>query len=405
MIDKKHTKPVLRLGSKQRRDTGAKSWRTGLLIIGFMLTVGLSYLAGTLNTSLKQAIVGDSFDTSSIQATYEALKSKYDGDLDDQVLIDGANRGLVEAVGDDYTVYMDAEETQSFNDSLSGEIGGGIGVEIGTRNDQPTIVRVLRDNPAEKVGIMTGDVIMAVNGESVVENTTSEIASKIRGDIGTTVKITVYRDGETKDFSITRDNVDNPSVYYSIDDDIGIITITRFDNDTGSLTREAAEEMKSKDVEGVILDLRGNGGGYVDAAEQVASVWLNNKLVVTEKSGSSVVDEIKSDSDPILEGVPTVVLVNGSSASASEIVAGALQDYDVAEIVGETTYGKGSVQQLLSLPNDASLKVTVARWYTPNGVNISEKGITPDVEVERTGDDVNAGKDPQLDAAKLVLNK
>jgi carboxyl-terminal processing protease len=202
---------------------------------------------------------------------------------------------------------------------------------------------------------------------------------------------------------ITRANVMNPSVYSKVADGIGIMTITRFDDQTGQLARAAAQSFKTQNVKSVILDLRGNGGGYLTAAQDVVGLWLNNKTVVTERTNGKVTDDLKSGSNPILEGLPTVVVVNASSASASEITAGALQDNGVAKLVGVTTFGKGSVQKLINLPEGAELKVTVAKWYTPNGKNISKQGITPDKIVTISADDVNAGRDPQLDAAKALL--
>ena len=195
----------------------------------------------------------------------------------------------------------------------------------------------------------------------------------------------------------------NPSVYSKVVDGIGIMTITRFDDQTGKLARSAAQSFKSQNVTSVILDLRGNGGGYLTAAQDVSGIWLNNKTVVSERTNGKVVDELKSGTNTILEGVPTVVLVNASSASASEITAGALQDHGAAKLVGEKTFGKGSVQKLITLPQEAELKVTIAKWYTPNGKNISKQGISVDKEATLTADDVNAGRDPQLEAAKALL--
>ena len=374
------------------------------MVLAFIFVAGIGYVAGLANASgldskLTELVGGKSIDLSSVQQTYQQLSKNFDGDLDTDALIAGANRGLVEAAGDTYTVYMDKAESESFNDSLSGDIGGGIGVEVGTRNNLPTIVRVLADNPAEKAGMAVGDVITKVNGDSISGKDLNAIVTLIRGDAGTTVKITVSRNGEEKDFNITREKVNNPSAYGEIKNNIGILTITRFDNDTGSLARSIASNFKDKGVKGVVLDLRGNGGGYVTAAQAVAGIWLDNQLVTTERTNGTVTETLKSTGTPILNGVPTVILVNESSASASEIVAGSLRDHKAATLIGKTTFGKGSVQKLIDLSNDAMLKVTVARWYTPNGVNISEKGLTPDKEVTRSTDDINAGKDPQLDAA------
>lgn len=378
----------------------------------FAVVAAVGYLLGTQNgqiVSLVAPIFGQkvytgTLDLSSLQSTYQALKTNYDGTLTDSALIDGANKGLVSATGDQYTLYMTASEKTSFNDDLTGNIGGGIGAEIGLKDSQTVIVRVLDNNPAKEVGLKGGDMILKVNNESTTGWTVGQAVAKIRGDEGTTVKLSIKRDGTTKDYDITRDTIVNPSVYYSIKGGVGILTISRFDNETSSLTKAAANYFASEGVKGVVLDLRYNGGGYVDSAQDVLSLWLDNKVVVSERTGSTVISELKSGKNPVLAGLPTAVLVNSSSASASEIVAGALQDYRIAKIVGNTTFGKGSVQQLISLPNNAQLKVTIARWYTPNGKNITKDGITPDIKVGLTQAGVDAGKHPQMEAAIKSLN-
>lgn len=384
-----------------------RSFSVASALVAFVAIGVLGYFAGTLQ--LHRDFVGGlkgvfseqhSLDTSSLQETYRALRDNFDGEVDQRLIIEGANKGMVEALGDNYTAFLSSSEAEEFNKSLSGDVGSGVGIEVGLRGDQPTVVRVLRDNPAEKAGVRAGDVILAVNDDSTIGATVSATVEKIRGDEGTTVKLTLARDGAKQEVSVTRARINNPSVYSSLVDGVGVMTITRFDNDTGSLARQAARDFKSKNVKGVVVDLRGNGGGYVNAAKAVASIWLDNKVVVVEKSGERVVDEIRSDKgQPILDGIRTVVLVNQSSASASEIVAGALRDHKVATIIGETTFGKGSVQRLLNLSEGAMLKVTTARWYTPSGLTISEKGIQPDKKVDITAEDINANRDPQLDAA------
>lgn len=388
----------------RRQPPRKKQVPTTVMILAFIFVAGIGYFAGSLNggllnTSLGQFMGGKEIDLTSVQNTYNALKDNFDGELNEQKLIEGANKGLVEAAGDQYTVYMNSEESNDFDDALSGNIGGGIGVEIGIRNNIPTVVRVLIDNPAEKAGLEINDSITKVNGESTEDQTLNDVVGKIRGEPGTTVKLTVYRGGAEKEFSITREEVNNPSAYGEVKDGVGILTITRFDDNTGSLARQVALSFKEQNVKGVVLDLRGNGGGYVTAAQAVAGVWLDKQLVTTERSNGKVNEELKSTGSPILNGVPTVVLINKSSASASEIVAGALQDHKAATLMGETSFGKGSVQKLMNLPDGATLKVTIARWYTPSGLNISEKGITPGTVVERTADDINAGRDPQIEAA------
>lgn len=398
---------------KTRSSRGASTRRVpvSVLVLAFVFVTGLGYVAGTFNTQIVGTIAPlfgvrmytGTLDLSSLQATYQTLKANYDGEIDDVALIEGANKGLVEAVGDDYTVYMNKKQTEEFDNGLSGNIGGGVGIELGKRNDVLTVVRLLRDNPAEKAGVMVNDIVVAVNDESTEGKSVEETVTKIRGEAGTTVKLTVYRDSGTKDITVTRAIVNNPSVYSSVENGIGIMTVTRFDDNTGSGARQAAQEFKNQNVRGVILDLRGNGGGYVTSAQELASVWLDRKVVVSERKGQQVIDELKSGSNPLLAGIPTVVLVNASSASASEIIAGAFQDYKIAQLIGEKTFGKGSVQQLIGLPLQAELKVTIARWYTPNGRNISKEGIKPDKEVVRSIEDINANRDPQLDAAKAVF--
>lgn len=387
-----------------RRKQEKRRVPTLVMVLAFVFVAGIGYVAGTVNSGelngrIGTLLGGEQIDLSSVQSTYRALSDNFDGKLDQQKLIEGANKGLVEAAGDEYTVFMNNSESSEFDNSLTGNIGGGIGVEMGTRNDVPTVLRVLRDNPAEKAGIEIGDIIIAVNDETTENLTLSEVTAKIRGEVDTTVKITVARAGAEKEFNITREQVNNPSAYGEIKDGVGVLTITRFDNETGSLARAVANDFKAKGVKGVVLDLRGNGGGYVTAAQEVAGIWLDKQLVTSERANGRTTEELKSRGTPILNGIPTTVLVNQSSASASEIVAGALRDHKVAKLYGTTTFGKGSVQKLVNLTGGATLKVTIARWYTPAGVNISEKGLTPDTKVDRTSEDINAGRDPQLEAA------
>ena len=382
---------------------------TFVLILVCVAIIG--YAAGTRNDQIA-SIVGPalgfkvstgSLDLASVQSTYRQLKSNYDGTLDEQALIDGASRGLVAAAGDQFTVYMDKKEAEEFNKDLSGDIGGGIGAEIGSRSNKPTVIRTLDGTPAQRAGLQAGDVIVAVNDQSTEDWSIDDTVSKIRGEVGTTVKIKVYRGSDTKDFDITREKITSPSVDSKIDGNTGVITMRRFDETTTDLARQAAQDFKDKKVKGVILDLRGNGGGLLTAARDVAGIWLNDKVVVSERTNGKTTDEERSGNNAILAGVPTVVLLNGSSASASEIVAGALQDYGAATLVGEKTYGKGSVQKLIELPNGSVLKVTIARWYTPKGKNINKQGISPDETVKLSAADANAGRDPQMAAALTRL--
>jgi carboxyl-terminal processing protease len=380
------------------------------IIIAF--TALLGYVAGTNRYQIEAAIGpvfgynahSGSIDLRSLQQTYNKLAANFDGKLDTEKLIQGANRGLVDAAGETYTVYMSPEETTEYDDTLSGNIGGGIGAEIGMKNGKTTIIRTLSGNPAEKVGLNANDVILSVNDQSTDGWTVDRTVGLIRGEEGTTVKLSIQRGSEIKEFTITRAIINNPSVTGNVSDGIGTITITRFDDETGNLARITAQDFINQDVKGIILDLRGNSGGYVYTAKDVAGLWLDDKIVVTERIGDKVKDTIKTGSNAIFADIPTVVLVNGGTASASEIVAGALKDYGVAKLVGEATFGKGSVQKLIQLDGGAQLKVTVARWYTPNGKNITNGGIAPDTIVSLTQADFDNGIDPQIDKAKNILN-
>lgn len=368
----------------------------------------VAFVAGTRSDQIYAAVnpifggdgkvATDTLDTSILQQTYRNLKTQFDGKLDTKKLEDGAARGMVAAAGDQYTVFMDKKEADDFNKSLDGQVSG-IGCEIGIRNDQPTVLRVISNSPAEQAGLQVGDVFVSVNGTSVVSKDSATVAQAVRGDAGTSVKLAMKRGDATNDYTITRAQVDDPSVRWSEQNGIGVMTISRFDAQTGNLATKAAQEFKSKGVKGVVVDLRDNGGGYLDAAQAVAGLWLDNKLVVTEKTNGQVVDSIMSGSNPILAGIKTVVLVNGGSASASEILSGALQDYGVATLVGEKTFGKGTVQKVMELSDGRVLKVTVARWYTPKGKNITAQGIEPNQKISISAADSNAGRDPQLDGA------
>ena len=384
----------------------------GVFLASLVLAIIVSFAAGTRSEEIYQIaapifgikVAKQPLDTEVMKEAYRQLAANYDGDLDANKLSDGAARGMVKAVGDDYTTFLDKEEAAEFNKSLNGEVSG-IGAEIGVRNLQPTVLRVLDDSPAKKAGLKTGDIFVAVNGTSVAGETASGVADKVTGEAGTTVKLTMRRGSESLDFSITRAQISDPSVRWSVSDDVGILTISRFDDNTGSLARKAAKEFIDKGVKSVIVDLRNTGGGYLTAAQEVASLWLDSgKTVVTEKSRGQVTETVKASGNPTLKGKKTIVLVNGSSASASEIVAGALKDYQAATLVGEKTFGKGTVQKVINLSDDRILKVTVARWYTPQDRNITKEGIQPNQTVKMSSDDNNAGRDPQMVRAKELAS-
>lgn len=345
-------------------------------------------------------------DYASVTEIYRALRNNFDGELDDQALIDGMKSGLVKAAGNPYTEYLNAEAYKSFNEELTGTFTG-IGAELSQDKDgNIVVVSPIAGFPAEKAGLRPKDVLVKIEDTPTSGMSVSEAVSKIRGPKDTTVKLTIVRDGkEQKELTITRDTINIPSVKYEIKDGIGFLTINRFGDDTAQLAKEAAQQFKQQNVKSVVLDLRGNPGGLLNAAVSVSSLWLpSGTTVLTERRGDTVVDTLRSQGTPILKGIPTVVLINGGSASASEITAGALKDNGAATIIGEQSFGKGSVQQLVNLKGGGVLKVTVARWYTPAGRNIDKEGITPDKEVKISEQDVQGGKDPQKDAALQVFS-
>lgn len=381
------------------------SLSTFLLVV--ILVAVISYIAGTRSDQISSKIgstlgfstTDSSLDTKSIREVYDTIREKYDGNIDTSKLEDGAISGMTSALGDRYTEFFSAQDASKFQDSLNGRISG-IGAEIGIRNDQPTILRTIDDSPARKAGLLKGDQIIKVNEKSTLKATSEKTANLIKGEEGTAVKISVLRSGQEKQFTITRAQVTDASVASRVSGDTGIITIRRFDSTTGDLAKRVAEKLKADGVKSIILDLRDNGGGELEQTPDVAGLWLSKgDVVVTVKKRSKIDQELKTTGTPILEGMKTIVLTNGATASASEIVAGALKDHGAATILGEKTFGKGSVQQVINLDGGRELKITIAKWYTPNDRNINEKGIEPDIKVELTKDDANSDSDPQMDEA------
>jgi len=342
----------------------------------------------------------------SLNEIYTELKSFYDGEVTEENALTGAKRGIAAALDDPYTTYLTAKEGNEFLSDLNGEINeAGVGMELTFRNNHTVVVRTLPDNPARKAGIKPGDRIMKIGDENVDGKTTEDVAKKLRGKAGDKVKVEILRGADTLTFEMTREKINNVSADISYSDKTAIISVYRFAEDTGSLVRKLAEQAKAKQVDKVILDLRNNGGGYVSAAGEMLSLWLNggDKYMI-EKSihNDDKTDYVPRGKNPIFKDTKTIVLINRSTASASEIVAGALKDYQKATIVGMTSFGKGVMQTMLNLSDGGKLKVTTAHWYTPNGSSINKTGIKPDVEIDRTVQDITEDKDPQLDKAKSL---
>lgn len=320
----------------------------------------------------------------------------------------GAIHGLIASLKDPYTVFFSPEETKSFQEEIEGTFEG-IGAEIGIKNEQLVIIAPLPSSPAERAGLLAGDQILSIDSVESKTFSLDEAVSHIRGAKGTAVILLIQRSGESepKEISITREAITVQSVTTTyLDDGVARVTLSYFGPNTARDFQSAANEIVVKGSRGILLDMRNNPGGYLDAAVSVASQFVQNgtPIVIEEAADGTKTTQSAQNGETLL-GIPTVVLIDQGSASGSEIVAGALQDLHVATLVGAKTFGKGSVQQLEELPGGASLKVTIAKWLTPNGRSIHEEGIAPDVTVERTEEDYNNDRDPQLDRAREALKE
>lgn len=381
---------------------------TAVAVVIFALGIGvgdgrIAILPGSLNGGLPNTL-----NYASVNQVYQLLKQKYDGNLTETQLLDGMKEGLAQSTGDPYTEYFTSSQAKQFSDQLNNAFSG-IGAELGADSSGDVeIIAPIAGTPAANAGLKPKDVITTINGASAAGLSPDAAVNKIRGPAGTKVTLGILRGGTQQlSFTITRANITVPSVTTKIlPGNIGYMQISTFADDTSNLANQAAQKFASQHVSGVILDLRDNPGGLVDAAVNVSSLWLpQGATIMQEKRGSQVVQNYYATGNDTLHGVPTVVLVNDGSASASEITSGALHDNNVAKIIGIKTYGKGVVQELDNLPGGAELKVTIASWYRPNGQNINHKGITPDQIVTLNDQDVKAGNDTQLNAAEAALQK
>ncbi len=382
---------------------------TGIVFAGLVFVAGVNVGNGTISWSRgtgQNANLPETLNYATVSQVYRSLIENYDGKLTEAQLISGLKHGLAEATNDPYTTYFTPSEAESFNNDLQGQFSG-VGAELG-KNDQGSIqvIAPIAGTPAEKAGLKTKDVIAGINGKTTAGMSVDDAVKAIRGKAGTKVKLQVIRDGtQALELEITRETIHIPSVTTkTLDGNIGYMQVSTFGQDTGDLARQAAAKFKADGVKGMILDLRNNPGGQVDTAVSIASEWLpENKLIMQEKRGSTVMQTYQSTGSAELADIPTVVLINSGSASASEIVAAALHDNKHAYIIGEKSYGKGVVQRIINFGDDSQLKVTVASWYRPNGQNINHRGITPDKKVVLTDEDAKAGNDPQLTAAQQYL--
>lgn len=340
-------------------------------------------------------------DFSIFWKAWELVQEKYVGEFDPQKMIYGAVQGMVSSLGDPFSSFMEPSQTKSFFEDLAGEIEG-IGAEISLKENILTIISPLSDSPAQKAGLKPNDKILKINNESTENMALDTAISKIRGKANTEVTLSVIREGwsEAKEIVIKRQKIKIKSVEWEIKaDNVAYIKISQFGDDTVELMKSAAKEIEQKKAKAIVLDLRNNPGGYLDAAVDITSLFIDKGVVVKEKFKDGHIENHETSLEPILKNYKTIVLTNGGSASASEILAGALQDNGRATLVGEKTFGKGSVQTLENLPNGAVLRITIAKWLTPKDRAIDGKGIEPDHKIELTEEDQKNNRDPQLDKA------
>jgi carboxyl-terminal processing protease len=320
----------------------------------------------------------------------------------------GAIQGLAKSYGDPYTVFFPPEESKQFESEISGSFEG-VGMEVGIKDNIITVIAPLKGTPAEKAGIRAGDRILSIDGKTTQDMTVEEAVKMIRGKQGTTVKFSILPKEATtpKEISVVRSVIDVPTIKTELrKDGIFVISLYTFNQNSQNLFRDALQKFVDSKSNKLVLDLRGNPGGYLDSAVDMASWFLpKDKIVVKEDSGGHGDDRVyKSLGYNIFNNnLKMVILVDGGSASASEILAGALSEHGIAKLVGTKTFGKGSVQELVPLTDGTSLKITVARWLTPNGHSISEQGLKPDVEVKFTPEQFEKGQDPQMDKAVELL--
>ncbi len=337
----------------------------------------------------------------------ESVKNKFVAQPVNEVkLFYGSLAGMVASLGDPYSVFLEPQISKEFHQELSGEFFG-IGAEVGIKNDQLTIIAPLEDSPAERAGLKSIDKIMAIDGLLTSGMPLDEAVSKIRGPKGTIVKLSISRNGLAKlqEFFITRDKIVIKTVRLSFHENnkIAYIKISQFNEDTLADFNRTVDKVLRSSAKKIILDLRNNPGGLLDSAVNVASEWLPEAVIVVEKFASGEEKIYKSDGGGRLRDLLTIVLVNGGSASGSEIVAGAMQDYNQARLLGEKTFGKGSVQDLSQFSDGSSLKLTIAEWLTPKKRSINKTGIAPDIEIKPTEEDIKADRDAQLDKAIELL--
>lgn len=379
-----------------------------ILFVCFIAVFGLGVWIG--DTKLAYNVPQpNTIDFSLFWDAYNKLKESFidPSKIDDQKIIYGAISGMTRSLGDPYTDFFNPEQAKKFQQDLSGSFDG-IGVEIGIKKDLLTVIAPLKGTPGQRAGLKSGDIILKIDGKDSTNMTAEEAVSIIRGRKGTAVTLTILREGwiSPKDIKIVRDTIKVPSLEWSLKDgSIAYIQIYQFDENLSADFKADALEIVKSPAKKIVLDLRDNPGGYLSIAQEIAGWFLKTGQTVTiEDFGKGKDQQVyKAEGSGILASYPTVVLINQGSASASEILAGALRDNRNVKLIGEKSFGKGSVQEVLDLRGGSFLKITIAKWLTPKGSSISEVGLEPDVKIDITDEDIQDNKDPQLDRALEII--
>ena len=370
--------------------------------------------AGIFSLFARTPVPDEEVDLTEFWRVWSLMEEKFvssssTNDVSTEELIEGAISGMVRSYDDPYTVFLPPTDAAEFDETISGNFGG-VGMEVGIRNEVITIIAPLPNTPAEAAGIVAADVLVEIDGVSTEDMGLDEAVRLIRGEKGTEVILTMYRVGATEllKIPVVRDTITIPTVETELREDVFIISLYSFNAIAELKMEEALRGYTRSGASKLVLDLRGNPGGFLQSAVAIASFFLPaGEVIVRENFGDGSTEEIYRSQGKKLRGFEpeeVVVLIDGGSASASEILAGALSQHSVATLIGKTTFGKGSVQELVDLPTGASLKVTIARWFTPDGTSISSDGLKPDIEIERTPEQIIAEEDPQLDAAIRWIN-
>lgn len=363
---------------------------------------------GDISSSLKGIKDIDKFQK--LFAIRDELYLKYNGEIDEQKLVDGAIKGMTESLGDPYTVYMNKEETEQFNGKMEGNFSG-VGVQIDIKDEKIVVVTPIEGSPAEKAGVLKGDAILKVDGKDVSSKEYDKAVSMMRGEQGTEVTLTLFREGKGNfDVKLKRDKIAVKSVEGELlSDGVAYVSISSFDENTDSEFLKTITDLKAKGMKGIILDLRGNPGGYMHTAVGVASQFIpKDKVIVSTKDKYNQEEKALSLGGNFIN-TPMVVLVDGGTASAAEIVSGAFKDYKVADLVGTKTFGKGVVQRPIEMNDETLLKVTISKWYTPNGNNIHKDGIEANYNVEYPSElaasKYDRNKDPQFNKGLELIKQ